>query len=220
MNPFSATAGSGLVLPTLTSMSARRGPSPVRSAKEQGDHLFHDTITQPMHALTHINSQRRKAGNDTPKLFRSAAAKVTAFSSVTKMTNSQGPKPIREAGGEAAHLFYDATHSMPLQPTSPNKARYAGTGADAQPNRVREADGNACHLFHATSTQHMHDHQYSKGHRCVRESCLRKTMGVTIQLDSHRYELPAILNFEHAPLVLKFYDQPSLGNANSQPGTP
>lgn len=49
----------------------------------------------------------------------------------------------------------------------------------------------------------------TKGHRCVRGSYPSKKMGVTIQFESHRGELPAILNFEHDHLIFEFYDQPS-----------
>jgi hypothetical protein len=81
-------------------------PNPVREGEGKASHLFHVTRTQPMHAaLTHSNRQLRNACTDKPKSFRAGAANATALPSVMKMTSSHGPKPIREMGGEAGHLF-------------------------------------------------------------------------------------------------------------------
>lgn len=129
-----------------------------------------------MHSLKNSNGQKCKAGNDTPKLFRAAAAKTAAFNSAKKMTNRHGPKPIRQTVGEAGHLFY------------------------------------------VTFTQPMHTHIHSKKHHCVRSSCPSKKMGQILQFESHRCELPAILNFEHDPKILELFAQPSPCNANSQRG--
>lgn len=81
-------------------------PNPVRETEGKASNLFYATSTQPMHAaLTHSNRQMRNAGTDKPKSFRAGAANATALPSVMKMTSSHGPKPIREMGGEAGHLF-------------------------------------------------------------------------------------------------------------------
>ncbi len=49
--------------------------------------------------------------------------------------------------------------------------------------------------------------QSRTGNVCVRYPS--KKMGVTIQAESHRNELPLIVEMEHDPAVLEYYDQPS-----------
>lgn len=46
------------------------------------------------------------------------------------------------------------------------------------------------------------------GARSVSGSYPSKKMGVTIQFESHKVELPAVYEMEHDPDVIEYYDQP------------
>lgn len=48
----------------------------------------------------------------------------------------------------------------------------------------------------------------TRGHRSVRGTYPSAKMRLSIQFESHRNEYPALLEFEHDPDVLEFYDQP------------
>lgn len=192
-------------------------PKPRRGVEGNAVDLIRATSTQRMRAPARSSSQERKAGSDTPKLFRSAAAKATAFSSLTKMTESQGPKPIRQTTGSAVHLFCVATHSMPLPPSSPNRQRHDRTSA--RPNPIRAAEGKAVHLFYATSSQPMPAKIPSKRHRCIRESRPSKKMGQILQFESHYCELPAVLQFDHGCRPIKSSELLSLGIAINERGS-
>lgn len=105
MNPVSATTGGGLVLPSPKSMSVRRGPSPVRSVKEQGDHLFNDATHSMPLLPSNPTSQRHGRTGAQPNPIREVNggaghlfhASITQPMHALTHSNSQGPKPIRSA---------------------------------------------------------------------------------------------------------------------------